>query len=70
VLGILLGHGLIQLLDPIIVAQTGVSIGAMSFAKGELYLIPTLIVLAALVGLLPSLAAYRTDVAKALSDRP
>lgn len=69
-LGVLLGHGLIQLLDPIVVAQTGVSIGALKFETVELILIPTLIALAALVGLLPSLAAYRTDVAKALSDRP
>lgn len=69
-LGILLGHGLIQLLQPVIVAQTGVSIGAFTFEKVELILIPLLIALAALVGFLPSLSAYRTDVAKALSDRP
>lgn len=68
--GILLGHGLIQLLNPVIVAQTGVTIGLFRFEAAEAILIPVLVVLAALVGFLPSLAAYRTDVAKALSDRP
>jgi putative ABC transport system permease protein len=69
-LGILLGHGLIQALDPIIVGQTGVSIGLLQFEQVELILIPLLVALAAIVGFLPSLAAYRTDVAKALTDRP
>ena len=32
----------------------------------ELLLIPALIVLAVIVGLLPAVAAYRTDVAKSL----
>jgi putative ABC transport system permease protein len=34
--------------------------------SAELLLIPGLIVLAVIVGLLPAIAAYRTDVAKAL----
>ncbi len=36
----------------------------------ELFIIPGLILLAVVVGLLPALAAYGTDVAKALGDRP
>jgi putative ABC transport system permease protein len=35
-----------------------------------LVIIPGLIVLASLVGYLPALAAYRTDVSKALSAAP
>jgi putative ABC transport system permease protein len=69
-LGIVLGHGLVQALDPLIVNQTGVSIGLLQFEQIEFILIPLLVVLAAIVGFLPSLAAYRTDVAKALGDRP
>jgi len=36
----------------------------------ELWLIPGLLLLAILVGFLPAMAAYRTDVAKALSANP
>lgn len=68
--GVLLGHGLIGALSPLIVAQTGVSIGFLQFEWNELILIPGLICLAALAGYLPALAAYRTDVAKALSANP
>jgi putative ABC transport system permease protein len=38
--------------------------------SSELLLVPSLIVLAIVVGFLPALAAYRTDVAKALSAAP
>lgn len=68
--GVLLGHGLIGLLDPVLVAQTGVSIGFLQFRPIELALIPGLVVLASLVGFLPAASAYRTDVAKALSASP
>lgn len=68
--GVLLGHGLIGAIDPIVESRTGVSVGFLQFEGIELILIPGLTVLAALVGFLPSLAAYRTDVAKALTARP
>jgi putative ABC transport system permease protein len=65
--GFLLGHALLGVLSPLIVAHTGVSIGLFQFDGYELILIPGLIALASLVGYLPGLAAYRTDVAKALA---
>jgi len=68
--GWLIGHALIAALSPWITVQTGVSVGAMQFVGYELVIIPGLIVLASLVGYLPALAAYRTDVAKALSATP
>jgi putative ABC transport system permease protein len=68
--GWLIGHGLIALLSPWIAAQTGVSLGFFQFVGYELVIIPGLIALAAVVGYLPALAAYRTDVAKALSATP
>jgi putative ABC transport system permease protein len=68
--GWLVGHGLIALLSPWIAAQTGVALGFFQFVGYELVIIPGLIALAAVVGYLPALAAYRTDVAKALSATP
>jgi putative ABC transport system permease protein len=68
--GLVLGHGLIALLNPLIIDQTGVSIGLLQFQQGELALVPGLIVLATVAGIVPALAAYRTDVSKALAASP
>jgi putative ABC transport system permease protein len=68
--GWVVGHALIALLSPWIAAQTGVSISFWQFVGYESVIIPGLIALAALVGYLPALAAYRTDVAKALGANP
>jgi putative ABC transport system permease protein len=45
-------------------------VGFFQFVGYELVIIPGLILLATLVGYLPALAAYRTDVAKALQASP
>ncbi|MHB1035684.1 MAG: ABC transporter permease [Pirellulales bacterium] len=66
-IGIVLGHGLIGVLNPIISAQTGVSLSGLQFVPYELVLILGLVVLASVVGFLPAMAAYRTDVARSLS---
>jgi putative ABC transport system permease protein len=66
-LGILLGHAIIGLASPYIVERTGISVSLLEFDWQELVLIPALVALASLVGFLPALAAYRTDVAKALA---
>ncbi|MFV2065830.1 MAG: ABC transporter permease [Pirellulales bacterium] len=68
--GLLLGHGALRLVSPYLVEQTGVEIGFLQFDVYELILIPGLIVLATVVGFLPALAAYRTDVARSLSAHP
>lgn len=44
--------------------------GGVLTLSAELVLIPTLTLLATIVGILPGVAAYRTDVAKALSASP
>ena len=50
---------------------TGVAVDFLQFAVGlELVLIPALIVLASIVGFMPALSAYRTDVARALTAAP
>ena len=69
-IGLLLGHGLIGALSPMILEQTGVLVSPFAFQGVELILVPGLIVLATLVGFLPALSAYRTDVAKALIAAP
>ena len=68
--GLVLGHGLIGALSPLIVARTGVEVGFLQFVPYELVLIPGLIVLATVAGYLPAASAYRTDVARALSSSP
>lgn len=68
--GWLLGRGLIAALSPTIAAQTGVAIGLAPLLPAELLLIPGLIALAAAVGYLPAMTAYRTDVARALAASP
>jgi putative ABC transport system permease protein len=66
-LGMLLGHALIGLASPYVEARTGVTLGLFEFDRQELILIPALVVLASIVGFLPAVSAYRTDVAKALA---
>lgn len=69
-LGLVLGHGLIGVLAPLIMQHTGVAVGPLQFRLVELVLIPGLIALASLVGYLPAVAAYRTDVARWLTATP
>jgi putative ABC transport system permease protein len=66
-LGMLLAHTMIGLISPYVESQTGVTLGLFQFDPKEMMLIPALVVLASLVGFLPALSAYRTDVAKALA---
>ncbi len=66
-LGVLLGHSLIGAFSGTIFEQTGIRVSALSAQPVELILIPGLIALASIVGYMPALIAYRTDVAKALA---
>jgi putative ABC transport system permease protein len=65
--GMLLGHGLVFIAAPIVERQTGLLIDPLSFDKWELVLFPSLIALASLIGIIPGLTAYRTDVASNLN---
>jgi putative ABC transport system permease protein len=67
-LGVLLGHALIGLVSPYVVDRTGVVLNWWQFDWQELVIIPGLVLLASLVGFLPAVAAYRTDVAKSLAS--
>ncbi len=69
-LGLLLGHGVIAMFSPIITEQIGMGVNLFGFSPMELALIPGLIALASVVGYLPAVAAYRTDVARSLMAAP
>ena len=66
-LGLFLGHGLVFVAAPFVEQQTGLIVNPFAFDMKELVLFPALLLLAALVGILPGLTAYRTDVAESLS---
>jgi len=68
ILGILLGHGLVVIAAPIAEAQAGIIVNPWNFDVWELVLFPVLLGMATLVGFLPGLTAYRTDVADSLND--
>jgi putative ABC transport system permease protein len=69
-LGLLIGHGAIWACSGLIAEWTGVVVGLLQFQWVELILVPGLIALAAAVGYLPAMSAYRTDVAKSLITTP
>ena len=67
IIGMLLGHGIVAAASPLLADYAGVTVGLMHVDRYELYVLPVLIVLAAVVGYIPALTAYRTDVVKGLS---
>lgn len=69
-MGLFLAHGSIWACSGLIANQTGVAVGLLQFQMMELVVIPGLIVLASAVGYLPAMSAYRTDVARALTNTP
>jgi putative ABC transport system permease protein len=67
--GAVLGHAIVGVAAVYLVDYTGVAVGPLQFSPWEAVVVPALLVLAALVGYLPALAAYRTDVVKGLAAR-
>jgi len=67
-LGIALGHLGVIIAAPIIESRSGLLIDPMTFSWIELIVIPVLIVMASVVGVLPGMTAYQTDVAEALNS--
>ncbi|MEO2048105.1 MAG: FtsX-like permease family protein, partial [Pirellulales bacterium] len=66
VAGVLLGHATLAVAAPSIEAHAGITIHFWHFSWQEALLIPGLMAFATLVGFLPALTAYRTDVARSL----
>ena len=67
-LGWLIGHGLAVIAAPWLIEQTGLLINPWAVNPWEATLFPVLVGLAALVGFLPAMTAYRTNVADALNS--
>ena len=68
VLGWFVGHALAVAASPWVIRQTGLLINPWAVNPWEAVLFPVLVGLAALVGFLPAMTAYRTNVAEALSS--
>jgi putative ABC transport system permease protein len=66
VAGVLLGHMVLGLASPYIEAHAGIVLKFWQFNWQETLLIPGLVAFASLVGFLPALTAYRTDVGHTL----
>jgi putative ABC transport system permease protein len=66
VAGVFIGHAVLGLAGPAIEGHTGITLRFWDFNWKEGLLIPGLVVFASLVGFLPALTAYRTDVGKTL----
>lgn len=67
-MGWLIGHGLSVAFAPYISAETGLLLDGWALNPMEFVLFPVLLVLGALVGFLPAMTAYRTNVADALTS--
>ena len=59
-------HGIVELISPMVEAQTGVSVGFSSFVTAEFWVLPGVLGLAVLVGFIPAISAYFTDVSQSL----
>lgn len=66
--GALIGHLAIGALAPLIMSYANVMVRPWDFQLVELILLPALAILASIVGYLPAVVAYRTDVAQSLQS--
>lgn len=67
VLGLILGHGLVYVASGTVEIKTGLIVNPFSFSRFEFVLFPILFTLGILVGFLPGMTAYQTDVAESLN---
>ncbi len=67
-LGLLFGHGLVFVARPIVEIKTGLVVSPFAFSPYEFVLFPILLTLGVLVGFLPGMTAYKTDVADSLNS--
>ena len=68
IIGWLSGHFLAVAFAPEVSARTGLLLDGWVIHPYEYYLFPTLLILGALVGFVPAMTAYRTNVADALNN--
>lgn len=66
--GLLIGHGLVFAAAPWVESRSDLLINPWAFEPAELIIFPALLALAIFVGIWPGITAYRTDVARGLTD--
>ncbi|MCA9069701.1 MAG: ABC transporter permease [Planctomycetaceae bacterium] len=67
-LGGLAGHAMIFIAAPYVEQSTGMIMNPWAFHPLEYVLLPAMVILASLVGFIPGMTAYKTDVARTLAD--
>lgn len=67
-MGWLTGHLLAVAFAPEVSTRTGLLLNGWMIHPYEFFLFPVLLLLAALVGFIPAMTAYRTNVADALNQ--
>lgn len=67
-IGGLAGHAMIFIAAPYVEQATGMVMNPWAFHPLEYVLLPAMVVLASLVGFIPGMTAYKTDVARTLAD--
>jgi putative ABC transport system permease protein len=67
-LGLVLGHAMVFVAAPMVEVRTGLIVNPLTFEPIEAVLFPVLLGMAVLVGFLPGMTAYRTDVAESLGQ--
>ncbi len=64
--GVLIGHTVLAIAAPAVEEHAGVAVSFWDFNWQEALLVPGLVAFASLVGFMPAMTAYRTDVGRAL----
>ncbi|MBX2822713.1 MAG: FtsX-like permease family protein [Rhodothermaceae bacterium] len=66
--GLILGHGAAELLGTFVGESRGLDISGFFFSIDELWLVALAIVIGVIASVLPAIQAYRTDIARTLSQ--
>ena len=66
--GLILGHGAAELLGMFLGESRGLALSGLFFSSDELWLVALAIVIGVIASVLPAIQAYRTDIARTLSQ--
>lgn len=66
--GLLLGHGLVELLGQTVTSKQGLSLTGLRFLPAELWLVAGILAVGLVAAALPAWQAYRTDVSRTLAE--
>ncbi len=66
--GLILGHGAAEVLGAFLGQSQGLKLSGFSFSAEELWLVVLAVVIGVVASVLPAIQAYRTDIARTLSQ--